>query len=309
MNKFSLPLFLFFVLVLSTSLKAQNVGINSTGASPDASAMLDVSSTTSGMLIPRLTQTQRTSISSPAIGLLVYQTDNTTGFYYYTGSQWLRLAPTTEASLPYNIVTYTTGSGTYTPSVGTKAIMVKLVGGGGAGGSADYSNCAGTYHVGTGGGAGGYCEGIITTLSSSYSYTVGIGGVPSSAICGSGGGAGGAGGTTTFGTFVANGGGGGYNSYSSYGSSGGSGGTASGGNINITGAVGGYASSTSFMVAGYGAPSYFGGGAVARTGNFSLAGYSATSPGSGGGGASSYSGGPYLGGNGAAGIIIIYEYK
>lgn len=38
--------------------------------------------------MPRLTQAQRNSILSPATGLIIYQTDNTTGFYYYTGSAW-----------------------------------------------------------------------------------------------------------------------------------------------------------------------------------------------------------------------------
>ncbi len=50
--------------------------------------MLDVKSDTSGILIPRMTEAQRDAINSPAIGLLIFQTDNTTGFYYYDGSSW-----------------------------------------------------------------------------------------------------------------------------------------------------------------------------------------------------------------------------
>jgi len=50
------------------------------------SAALDIKSTTKGLLIPRVTQAQRTSISTPAQGLLVYQSDGTPGFYYYDGS-------------------------------------------------------------------------------------------------------------------------------------------------------------------------------------------------------------------------------
>ena len=57
------------------SIKAQ-VGINSTGAAPATSAMLDVTSTSKGLLIPRMTTVQRTTgIASPATGLLVYDTD------------------------------------------------------------------------------------------------------------------------------------------------------------------------------------------------------------------------------------------
>ncbi|MBI3240619.1 MAG: hypothetical protein HYZ43_17535 [Flavobacteriia bacterium] len=74
--------------LLTLSANAQNVGINATGAAPAASAMLDVSSTTSGLLIPRMTSAQRTAIAAPATGLLVY--DTTIGsFYYWDGIQWI----------------------------------------------------------------------------------------------------------------------------------------------------------------------------------------------------------------------------
>ena len=50
------------------------VGINSTGAAADASAILDASSTTRGLLIPRMTTAQRNAIVSPANSLLIYNT-------------------------------------------------------------------------------------------------------------------------------------------------------------------------------------------------------------------------------------------
>ena len=78
---------------------AQNVGINSDGSSPDASAMLDIKSTDKGLLIPRvaLTNTSLASpITSPATSLLVYNTattgDVTPGYYYWNGNQWVRFA-------------------------------------------------------------------------------------------------------------------------------------------------------------------------------------------------------------------------
>jgi|GEM_PF-1925326 len=81
--------YLFFALMLVSAISfAQNVGINADGSSPDGSAMLDVKSTNSGILIPRMTQAQRDDISSPATGLMVYQTNGTPGFYYYNGSAW-----------------------------------------------------------------------------------------------------------------------------------------------------------------------------------------------------------------------------
>ncbi len=63
------------------------VGVGTT--SPDSSAMLDVTSTNSGMLIPRMTAAQKTAIATPATGLLIYQTDGTAGFYYYNGTAWV----------------------------------------------------------------------------------------------------------------------------------------------------------------------------------------------------------------------------
>ena len=49
----------------------QNVGIGT--ITPDASAQLDISSTSKGVLLPRLTKAQRQLIATPAAGLLVYQ--------------------------------------------------------------------------------------------------------------------------------------------------------------------------------------------------------------------------------------------
>ena len=69
-----LPFLLFSLIAFS-----QNVAINSDGSAPDNSAALDIKTTTKGMLIPRMTQTERNAIVSPANGLFIYQTDNTNG--------------------------------------------------------------------------------------------------------------------------------------------------------------------------------------------------------------------------------------
>ena len=63
-----------------------NVGIGT--SSPAASARLDVTSTTSGFLPPRMTNAQRTAISLPAVGLMVYCTDATEGLYIYKSTGW-----------------------------------------------------------------------------------------------------------------------------------------------------------------------------------------------------------------------------
>ncbi|HEX5150939.1 MAG TPA: tail fiber domain-containing protein [Parafilimonas sp.] len=62
------------------------VGIGTT--SPNSSSLLEIKSTTKGVLIPRMTKAQRDAIVTPATGLLIYQTNGTTGFYYYNGSAW-----------------------------------------------------------------------------------------------------------------------------------------------------------------------------------------------------------------------------
>jgi len=90
-RKTLLYLVIFFILPWSKVVKAQGVAINSTNADPHASAQLDVSSTTQGMLVPRMTAAQRGLIGSPATGLLVYQTDAPAGFYFYNGTVWSSL--------------------------------------------------------------------------------------------------------------------------------------------------------------------------------------------------------------------------
>lgn len=57
-------------------------------ATPAASSLLEISSTTKGVLLPRMTKTQREAIASPVEGLLIYQTNNQPGFYYYDGAAW-----------------------------------------------------------------------------------------------------------------------------------------------------------------------------------------------------------------------------
>ena len=84
---------------------AQNIAINSDGTAPDASAILDVKSIAKGLLLPRMTASQRTAIASPATGLLMYQTDGANGFYYNNGTpstpNWLQL-PSNLASWSVN---------------------------------------------------------------------------------------------------------------------------------------------------------------------------------------------------------------
>jgi hypothetical protein len=77
------------VIFSTADLSAQNVAINGTGAAPNASAMLDVTSTTMGFLMPRMTSAQRAAIPAPATGLKVYDT-TTNSFWFFNGTTWLQ---------------------------------------------------------------------------------------------------------------------------------------------------------------------------------------------------------------------------
>ena len=93
-NIIKIGLILAFLIINSQFLILHaQVAINSDGSAPDASAMLDVTSTTKGVLISRMTTAERTVISSPATGLLVYDTDFNT-FWYYANSTWNNLSST-----------------------------------------------------------------------------------------------------------------------------------------------------------------------------------------------------------------------
>lgn len=68
---------------------AQNVGIGSASFTPSSDALLELRSTSSGFLMPKMTEAERDAISSPNEGLMIYQTNNTPGYRYYDGSAWI----------------------------------------------------------------------------------------------------------------------------------------------------------------------------------------------------------------------------
>src|ERR1041385_3067036 len=71
----------------TSNLNAQGVGINPSGNNPDPSAMIDVSSTAKGALIPRMTNAERNAITSPANSLLIYNTTDKC-LQMYFNPQW-----------------------------------------------------------------------------------------------------------------------------------------------------------------------------------------------------------------------------
>ncbi|HBX50879.1 MAG TPA: hypothetical protein DEH02_07410 [Bacteroidales bacterium] len=94
---------LFFLLCIiflnKIEVSAQGIAINTDGSTADNSAILDIKSTTQGTLIPRMTKAERDNLvgsdgiagHAPATACLIYQTDNTPGYYYYNGTAWTPL--------------------------------------------------------------------------------------------------------------------------------------------------------------------------------------------------------------------------
>ncbi|MBK8966653.1 MAG: tail fiber domain-containing protein [Lewinellaceae bacterium] len=73
-----------------TDVLAAQVSVNQDNSAPDPSAMLDVKSSDKGMLVPRMTTAQRTAISNPATGLLVFDSD-TESFWFRESGGWAEL--------------------------------------------------------------------------------------------------------------------------------------------------------------------------------------------------------------------------
>lgn len=204
--------------------------------------------------------------------------------------------------------TLTSGT-TYTPTSGTKEIMIRIWGGGGGGGGCSaVAGCAGG-----GGGAGGYAEYYHTGVTGTYTYAIGTAGASNS------GAAGGNGGNSTFNT--------GATTITAFGGTGGTftAGTAAikfmpggaGGVISTNGQVNGAgvpgdngmtSTVNTVVMSGAGGSTALGGAGNGR--NTTGAGTAAiANTGSGGGGAAAAAATAGGGGAGAAGIIIITEYR
>ena len=94
-----------FTLMIISALPAaaQSVAINTDGSQPSSSAMLDIKSTQRGLLIPRMTLAQRNAITSPAIGLSIFQTDGIQGEYFYNGTSWQYNTPLIYSAFNYAV--------------------------------------------------------------------------------------------------------------------------------------------------------------------------------------------------------------
>ncbi len=118
-------IFIAFIIFSNGVSVAQSVAINNDGALPNNSSILDVKSTSKGLLIPRMNSTERITISNPAIGLLVYD-NQTESFWFYKTAGWTELVTSggatsnfwnTNGNNIYNNNTANVGIGTSIPTV------------------------------------------------------------------------------------------------------------------------------------------------------------------------------------------------
>ena len=87
----NLVLIISSMVIMSAQMNGQNVGIGANTFTPDSSALLELQSTNSGLLIPRMTTAQRDSISNPAQSLLIFNT-TTKCYEGYLDGAWKQLA-------------------------------------------------------------------------------------------------------------------------------------------------------------------------------------------------------------------------
>lgn len=325
------------LLIVSISffgnIYAQNVGINSTGSTPAASAGLDVDFSNKGILIPRVTLTNNTDVTtipSPVVSLMVYHNGSpgllTAGFYYWNGSQWVNFgaqgatgpqgpAGPAGATGPQGPQGPSGGSVTYTQRVsfttagqttwdvpaGVSSVKVHLVGGGGGGHDNNSQRSSG--------GSGGYVVGEMAVTPGQTLYiNVGSGGTGRTNTSDATGGTGSYIKTGSHsGTWIAGGGGGGGGRRTSSGDGNGGGqafGTSINGGNGSTGSGG--ASGNNYIAGLSNVTAYFGKATRNSQGDFpGVFGndftilYNSTSRGL---------GGDQFGGNGQSGIVVIEYY-
>lgn len=215
-------------------------------------------------------------------------------------------------------VTVITGNQTYTVPTSVVALWVEAVGGGGAGGGTPATNAAGNGQSAAGGGGGGgaYAAAWLASLSASYTVTIGAGGV---AVSGAGGGNGG---NTSFGSVVIAEGGQGapvavrdvgvFPDTSGAPARGGLGSNSTG-DLKVDGGsgFGGWLARVAYPWGGGGGESGWGGGGNRLSGpsDGTFAGNPGRQYGGGGQGACAITNqAAQIGGNGAAGVVIVHEY-
>ena len=111
-------LFILVAIFTAVAGMAQSVGINADGSAANATAILDLKSTTKGLLPPRMTYAQRQAISSPATGLMIYCTDCGAGgqAQVYNGTAWVNMIGGEATNQPPTVASTTAASNIFNTS-------------------------------------------------------------------------------------------------------------------------------------------------------------------------------------------------
>jgi hypothetical protein len=105
MQKFTKIIVIIVAVAISLSYVANaQVGINTDDTDPNSSAMLDVKSTDKGFLPPRMTAAERDAISSPADGLVIFNTSSDCLNFYASG-YWNEICGISDLPTVYNPTT------------------------------------------------------------------------------------------------------------------------------------------------------------------------------------------------------------
>ncbi len=136
------------------------------------SAALEITDSSRGILIPRMTLSQRTAIANPAESLMIYQTDSTKGYWYFDGTEWRNITSSNQSSINSsgsgftNLQVFNTaGVFNWVAPIGITKVMIEAWGGGASA-------------IIGGGTSGCYGKGIYNvTPNQIYLITVGSGGL------------------------------------------------------------------------------------------------------------------------------------
>lgn len=120
-----IAVFTLAICLLSVPELNAQVGISTTSITPNSSSILELRSTTLGFLPPRMTTTERDAISSPATGLVVYNT-TTNLLNFYNGSSWQITGGGTGSVTSVSVTTANGVSGSVTNATTTPAITLSL---------------------------------------------------------------------------------------------------------------------------------------------------------------------------------------
>ena len=115
-------IFILIAAVLLTASTYAQVGIGTTN--PNTSAALDITSTTKGLLPPRMTTAERdASIKSPTAGLLIYNTTTNALEIANSSSLWVNLSTGATTSVASGTTSSTAGIGVGTTSPNANAVL------------------------------------------------------------------------------------------------------------------------------------------------------------------------------------------